>query len=145
MIVALGALHVAPEEDAADVARQHVRVRPAIERKPGRRPLRRILAVGLQNFTGQHVPRLVLAHRFQQPGLPFVGRNVRVRPALHQHQVERRRQVPREMRRREQAVDQPLALVGGRIGEERARFVGRRRHADQVERHAAQEFGVRTP
>ena len=63
-------------------------------------------------------------------------------PPLHQHQVERLGQMPRKVRRGEQAVDQPLALVGGRIGKKRARFVRRGRHADQIERHAAQEFGV---
>ena len=73
VIMALGALHIAAKNDAADVARHQIWLGPTIERKAGRRPLSRIVAVGLQNFSDQHIPRLIFPHAFQQPGAPFIG------------------------------------------------------------------------
>ena len=143
VIVALGALHVAAEKDAADVAGEHVGVGATIQGEAGRCSRRRIGAVGQQNFLGQHVPRLVLADRFQQPGLPFVGRYVGVRAALHQHQIERLGEMADVMRRSKQPIDELLAFIGSALGEENAGFVRRGRHADQIERCPTEEFGIR--
>ena len=63
-----------------------------------------------------------------------------VQPLLQD--VKRGRQVPHIVRRREQPIEEPHALVVRRVGEERAGLIRGRWHAVQVERRAANELGI---
>ena len=145
MVVALGALHVAAEEDAADVAREQLgsEARSSAKRAAGR--WAGVVAVGLRESRGPARSRACSrAQHFSSQALPFIGRDVAYSRALHQHQVEHLGESAPELRRGEQAIDEPFALVCGRIGEERACFVGGGRHADEIDRHTAEKLGVGT-
>ena len=65
MIMTLSTLHIATEEDAADIMSQQVGFRGSIQDKASRRPERRIISVCQQNFPGEHIPRFVVANGFQ--------------------------------------------------------------------------------
>ena len=144
VIVALGALHIVAKNDAADVARHQIWLGPTIERKAGRGPLSRIVAVGLKNFSDQHIPGFILAHALQQPGAPFIGGDVRIGSTLHQPQIERVGQVAGIVWRSKQAIHQPLPLIRSSIREECPSLIRSGWHSRQVERHATQKIGVGT-
>ena len=71
MVVALGALHVAAQENPADVAGHHIDVEIAIEHELGRRPQLRIGAVGRENLADQLIEWLIVQKRQPQILVPF--------------------------------------------------------------------------
>ena len=142
VVVALGALHVAAEEDSADVARDQVGLGAAIEKEPRGGPELGVGTVGAQELAHHLIEGTIRLRGGEQVALPQIGRDIHARPAFHEHDVERGRPVAGEERACEQAVDLPGPLVGRLIGEKRFQLVDGRRHAGEVERNAPQELGV---
>ena len=145
VIVALGTLHIAPEKDAANIARHDIRFRRPVKNEAGGRPLGRILAICQEDFANEDIPRLILSHRLYQPGLPFLRRDICVRTAFHQHHIQHLCQMANVLRGRKKPVDQSFAFIGRGVGNECAGVIRSRRHANQIERHSAQKVGVRCP
>ncbi len=106
MIVTLCTLKIAAEENAADVARQQVRIAVAVEIKLCGRAQRRVSAVGGQDFASKLVVGLVGRQRRSEILLPFRLRYDLVRAALHEHHVEYARHVARIGRAGQQPIDE---------------------------------------
>ncbi len=79
VIVALSALHVAAEEDPADVTCDQVRLRPAIQVKSAAG-----LELGVGAVAAEHLEHLierpVLPGGLEQIILPLISRNILIRP-----------------------------------------------------------------
>ena len=114
----------------------------SIEIKPRGRSVLWRVSVGCHQLTSHHVPRFVVSNGFQQPGRPFVLSDMCRRPTFHQHHVKSRRDVTCVKWRRHQLVHDLLTLRRICIRKKRASGFGRRRHSVQIDRNAAEKFGV---
>ncbi|MFO0952592.1 MAG: hypothetical protein U0835_15885 [Isosphaeraceae bacterium] len=143
VVVALGALEVTPEEDAADVAGRLVRLGVAVDQEPRRGAAGRVEAVGREDLGDELLVGDVLRERPPQEGMPLGRRDRRLGAALHQHHIEDVGHPPRVGRAFQQPVDQTRPLVRRGVVEELARLVRGRNHPGEVQTDPSQELGVR--
>jgi hypothetical protein len=141
MVVALCALHVAAEEDPADVAGNPIRIGLAREIEIGGRSGLRV-AIGSEYFGGELMEGAIAPHGVEEVGLPFFGWDVRRRSPFHQHQVQHARQVTGVARIVEELINSGRAFFWIGIPEEGPHLVRGGGHADKVQRDPSQEFGV---
>ena len=142
MIVALGTLEIAAEEDPPDRAGHLHRLRLPGEKEGRGRAGRRIGAVGGEAVAADLIERAIgrqSRHEELAPSRRHVGG--RSLP-LQEHAIEEEREMPGVGRRGEELIDQPGALVGARVGQKRADAVDGGNRADEVDRDAAEKIGI---
>ena len=142
MVVTLGALHVAAEEDAREVAGDQIRLEIAVEQELGRRPRLGVDAVAGEQVAHERIVGLVVGYGRAQIIFPGLTRHFAVRPPLHQGDIEEPDHAAKIAGTRQQLIDQLRALVAAVIREEGARFRGGGDCTGEIQRESAQNFGI---
>ena len=142
MIVALRAFEVETKEQPGHILRDDVHVAIAVEVEPGGPAIVGVGTVVRENLPDELIPRLIGGERLAEELFPLGHRDVFLRQAAHQPEVELPLHVPGVLGSRQQPVDQLGALARALVGEERARVGGGGDRPGQVEPGAAQELGV---
>ena len=142
VVVALGTLEIAAEEDPPDRAGHLHRFRLPGEEEGRGRAGRRIGAVGGEAIA-PHLIERAIGHQRRHEELAPSRRHVGGRSLpLQEHAIEEEREMPSMGRRGEELIDQPGALVGARVGQKRADAVDGGDRTDEVDRDAAEKIGI---
>ena len=142
VVVALGTLQVAAEEDPPDRAGHLYRLRLPGEEEGRGRAGRRIGAVGGEAIAPHLIERAIgrqCRHEELAPSRRHVGG--RSLP-LEKHPIKEQREMPGMGRRGEELIDQPGAFVGAGVGQKRADAVDGGDRTDEVNRDAAEKIGI---